>query len=127
MRVDGHFELGKAKLDKKRGGRELGGMVTEKLSRKTCEYNISAETYNPLWNMRAPFTYPDEDMVRGLIVTLRHHRLEYSSMAWSQSLKKHVRKLEKIQRAATRMAPSLSDLSDEGKSLRLKLPALEAI
>lgn len=122
MRVEGHYKLGKDKLDKKTEEKDLGVMITENLSPERHVNKISAETYNLLRNIRAAFTYLDEDMVRKLIVTLIRPRLEYASVAWSPSLKKHIRKLERIQRAATKMAPSLSDLPYEERLLRLNLP-----
>ncbi len=61
---------------------------------------ITAETYNLLRNIRAAFCYFDEDMVRKLIVTLICPRVEYAAVAWSSSLEKYKRKIERIQRAA---------------------------
>ncbi len=71
------------------------------------------------------FTYLDGDMIRKLIVTLICPRLEYAGVAWSPSLKKHIRKLERIQRVATKMARNLSDLPYEVGLRRLKLQILE--
>ncbi len=39
-----------------------------------------------------------------------HPRLDHAAMVWSPSAKKSIRKLERIQRATTKLPPSLKDL-----------------
>ena len=46
-------------------------------------------------------------------------------MVWNPHLKKHINKIEKVQRAATRWVPSLRNLSYEERLKRLNLPTLE--
>ena len=46
-------------------------------------------------------------------------------MVWSPHLKKHITKLEKVQRAVTRWVPELRNLSYEDRLEKLKLPKLE--
>ena len=46
-------------------------------------------------------------------------------MVWSPHLKKHITKLEKVQRAATRWVPELRNLSYEDRLAKLGLPKLE--
>ena len=38
-------------------------------------------------------------------------RLEYAAVVWSPHAKKDIRKLERIQRVATKMVPELSELT----------------
>ena len=52
-------------------------------------------------------------------------KLEYAATLWSPSTKKNIKKLERIQRAMTKLAPALSDLSYEERLSRLELPTLE--
>ena len=52
-------------------------------------------------------------------------KLEYAAVVWSPHKKKDVRKLERIQRAATKMVPTLRDLSYEERLEKLKLQTLE--
>ena len=52
-------------------------------------------------------------------------RLEYAAVIWSPHEKKHIRKLERVQRAATKMTPELQDLPYEERLARMELTTLE--
>ncbi len=52
-------------------------------------------------------------------------RLEYAALVWLPSLKKDTRKLERIQRAATKIPASLRENSYEERLKRLDLTMLE--
>ena len=69
--------------------------------------------------------YIEEDMMKMIIVTMIRPRLEYAAVVWSPNLKKDINKLERIQRDATKMIPSLRDLPYEERLLRLDLMSLE--
>ena len=71
------------------------------------------------------FSYLDADMMRKLIGSMIRSRLEYAATVWSPHTKKNIRKLERIQRAATKMVPELRDLSYEERLGELGLPTLE--
>ena len=75
--------------------------------------------------MRVAFTYLDEDMVKKILVSLIRPKLEYAAVLWSPSTKKNIKKLERIQRAATKLAPTLSELQYKERLERLGLPTLE--
>ena len=75
--------------------------------------------------MRVAFAYVDEEMVRKIITSFIRPVLEYAAVVWSPHLKKHIMKIEKVQRAATRWVPSLRDLSYEERLDKLQLPTLE--
>ena len=81
--------------------------------------------YALLANMRVAFTYINEDMLRKIITSFIRPTLEYASVVWNPHLKKHIDKIEKVQRAATRWVPSLRDFSYEERLERLNLPTLE--
>lgn len=49
---------------------------------------------------------------------------EYAAVVWSPNLKRDIKKLGRIQRAATKLVPSLKDLPYE-RLLRLNLMSLE--
>ena len=57
-----------------------------------------------------PFKYLDEEMINKLITSLIQPKLEYAAVIWSPHKKKDIKKLERLQRAATKMAPSLRNL-----------------
>ena len=86
---------------------------------------IVGETYNLLRSIKVAFTYMDEEMVKKILVTLIRPRLEYAAILWSPSTKKNIRKIERIQRATTKLAPTLSELTYEERLSRLGLPSLE--
>ncbi len=64
-------------------------------------------------------------MVKNLITSIIRPRLEYAAVVWSPRLKKDVRKLERIQRAATKLPESLRDYTYEERLERLDLTTLE--
>ena len=52
-------------------------------------------------------------------------KLEYAEVIWSPLKKKHVLKLEKIQRIATKMVPELEDLTYEERLKEMHLTTLK--
>ena len=76
---------------------------------------IIGGTYRLLINVRVVFNYMDEEMARELIVSLIQSRLEYTAVVWSpyKNKKSRIRKLENIQRAATKILSSLKQMSYE--------------
>ncbi len=73
------------------------------------------------------FAYIDEEIVRKTITLFIRPMLEYAAGVWSPHLKKHIKKIEKVQRAAARWVPSLRNLSYEERVDMLQLPTLEEI
>ncbi len=65
-------------------------------------------------------------MVKKKIITsFIRPTLEYAAVVWNPHLKKHVKKLQKVQRVATRWVPNLRDLSYRERLDKLQLPILE--
>ena len=52
-------------------------------------------------------------------------RLEYAPVVWSPHVKKDIRKLERIQRVATKMVPELRELAYEERLKEMGLPNLQ--
>lgn len=71
------------------------------------------------------FAYMDEEMLKKILVTQIRPRLEYAAVLWSPSTEKNIEKIEKIQRATTKLAPILYELTYEERSSRLGLLTLE--
>ncbi len=86
---------------------------------------ITGETYNLLRNIKTAFTYIDEEMVKKLITSMIRPRLEYAALLWSPKLKKEIRKVERIQRAATKLPETLKDHTYEERLEKLGLTTLE--
>ena len=73
---------------------------------------IFGETYYLVRNIRLAFHCMDKDMVKKLISTVIRPRLEYAGMVWFPHKKKHVWKLERLQRMATKIVPELRWIRD---------------
>ncbi len=74
--------------------------------------------------MRVAFTDIDEEIVKKIITLFIRPTLEYAAIVWNPHLKKHIEKLENVQRAATRWVPSLRDLGYEERLKKLQLTTL---
>ena len=103
----------------------LGVWITDNLSPEKHINKITGYAYLLLRNISVAFNYLDEERIKKLITSMILLKLEYVAVIWSPHKKKDIRKIEGIQRAATKMAPSLRDLLYEERFSRLKLPTLE--
>jgi len=54
---------------------------------------ITGKTYRLLRNKRMAFTYLDEEMIKKLIISMIHPRLEYAAVVWSPHNKEDIRKI----------------------------------
>ncbi len=63
--------------------------------------------------------------MKKLITSMIRPRLEYTALVWSPNQKKDIRKLERIQRAATKLLETLRELTYEERLERLELETLE--
>ena len=66
-----------------------------------------------LRNIRIAFHFLNKDMMRKIITAMIRSKLEYAEVRWSPCKKKHVLKLERIQRIATKKVPEYDDLTYE--------------
>ena len=105
--------------------KDLGVVIQKKLDPEDHINQITSKMYHLLANMKTAFTYVDTDMVRKIITTYIRPTLEYASVVWNPYHVKDENKLERIQRAATRWAPELRDLSYEERLKALNLPSLQ--
>ena len=71
------------------------------------------------------FHFLDKDMMRKVITTMIRPKLEYAKVIWSQHKKKHVLKLERVQRIATEMMLKLEDLTYEERLKEMHLTTLK--
>ena len=124
-RITTNYCLGSTQLSKTKQEKDLGVTIQENLTPDRHINKITGEAYNIIRRIKAAFTYLDEEMMKKLIVSMIRPKLEYAAVVWSPHKKKDVRKLERIQRAATKMVPTLRDLSYEERLERLKLQTLE--
>ena len=64
------------------------------------------------------FKYVDEEMIKKLITSFIWPKLEYATVIWSPHQKKDVKKLKWLQKAATKMPPSLRNFPYEERISR---------
>lgn len=120
-RIAGNYSLG----NKKNNTIIIINTITNTLLYEKHTNKITGEMHNQMKNIKMAFTYINADMIKKLITSMIRSRLEYAALIWSPSLKKEIRKLERIQRAATRIPSSLRGYSYEERLERLGLITLE--
>ena len=74
--------------------------------------------------IKKSFEYLDSGMLSKLFTTLIRPTLEYSNAIWGPLFTLDQRKVEKVQRRATRLLPSLHDKSYTERLSILSLPSL---
>lgn len=74
--------------------------------------------------IRRTFTFLDEEMFLRLYKSVARPHLEYANPVWSPYKIKDITALENVQRRATKLVPSLKNLSYEERLRKLDLPTL---
>ena len=105
--------------------KHLGVVIQDNLSPEKHIYRIFGDTFMMLRNIRMAFHFLDKDMMRKIITTMIRPKLEYAEVIWSLYKKKHVLKLERIQKIATKMVPELEDLTCEERIKEMHLTTLK--
>ena len=119
------YQLGRNILEEVSEEKDLGVTIQSDLSPEKHINRIFGKTYSMLQSIGLAFHYLDENMIRRIITTLIRPQLEYASVIWSPHLKKHIKKLERVQRLATRMVPQFKEVPYEERLNRLELSTLE--
>ena len=105
--------------------KDLGVIIQDNGQFEAHIDKMFGETYNLLRNIGLAFHYMDKDMMKKLISTIIRPRLEYAGVVWSPYKKKHVKKLERLQRMATKMVPELAEMTYEERLREMDLITLE--
>ena len=103
-----NYKMGEEVITKRKE-KDLGVIIQDNLSPEKHINGIFGSTYNFLSNIRVAFHHMDKDMMKKIMTAMVRPRLEYAAVVWSPHTKKDIRKLERIQRTATRMVPELRD------------------
>ena len=119
------YRLGNSIVERSEKEKDLGIIVKGDLSSGDHINKIVGETYGLLNKIKIAFNYMDEEMLTKIIKSMVRPRLEYAAVVWSPHLKKHIKKLERVQRAATRLVPELRAFSYEERLLTLGLTTLK--
>jgi len=87
--------------------------------------NIVKKANGILGLIRRNFKCIDKEVFLKLYKALVRPHLEYGQAIWSPQLLRQSRLIENVQRRATKLIPSLSNLSYEDRLIALKLPSLK--
>ena len=87
--------------------------------------NIVSKAQRTLALIKHTFDYMDRDMFLILYKSIIRPLLEYATCVWSPYLKKDIRKLESVQRRATKLVKDICNFSYEERLRSLGLPTLE--
>ena len=71
------------------------------------------------------FDYRDLDIIKSLYTTFVRPHLEFSVAVWNPYLKGDIEILEKVERRATKLVPSLKNLANEDRLIAMNLTTLE--
>ena len=88
----------------------------------TCMYNLPVYKANKIMGViRRTYTHLDEACFRLLFVALVRPHLEYSQAVWKPYLRAQINQLERVQRRATKLVPTLRNPE---RLRQLRLPTL---
>ena len=117
-------ELGRVKLEVVHIEKDLGVNFDEGLVFKD-HVLIQTQKCNKLLGMiRRCFTYLDLDNMPTLYKVIVRPHLEYCNVVWHPRYKRETELLEKVQRRATKLVPSIRKLPYHERLRYLKLPSL---
>ena len=104
--------------------KDLGVLVDSQLLFSSHVDKTVNKAQGILGAMRRSFQFIDVKMFSTLYKAMVRPHLEYANVVWSPHLQKNVQKLEKVQRRATKLVPSLTHLPYRVRLQQLKLPSL---
>ena len=125
MRASWTYKLGENIISIAKEEKDLGAVIQDNLSTGKHINRIFGETFMMLRNIRMAFHFLDQDMMKKIMTTMIRPKLEYAEVIWSPHKKKHVLKLERIQRIATKLVPELEDLPYEERLKEMHLTTLK--
>ena len=106
--------------------KDLGVVIQDNLSPEKHIDRIFGNTFMMLRNIQTAFHFQNKDMMRKIITSMIKSKLEkYAEVIWSHYKKKHLLKLDRKQRIATKMVPELKDLTYEKRLKEMQLNTLE--
>ena len=119
------YRMGGEQIIKSKEEKDLGVIIQDTMTPERHIGGIFGATYRMLTNIRLAFNYLDKDIMKKIITNMIRPKLEYAAVVWSPHKMKDIRKLERIQRAATKMVPELKDLNYEERLEEMGLPTLQ--
>ena len=111
-------------LDKSTCEKDIGVHVDDKLNFEHHIYEKIKKANKILAIIRRTFTRMDGNMFCQLFKGLVRPHLEYAQAVWSPQSKTLIRKLEEVQKRATKLIPGFYNLAYQDRLRKLKLPTL---
>ena len=93
-------------------------MINKHISEKVNKSKFNA------WNNQKNFQYLNAETFIPLYKSLVRMQLDYASSVWAPYRKKHIDKIEQVQKRATKQIPEMKNLNYEERLRKLKLPTL---
>ena len=119
------YSMGGTELETTSAERDLGVTIDDQLDLGKHIKSIVAKANRMLGLIRISFACLDRPMFLNLYLVLVRPHLEYCVQAWSPYKRKYIKKLEGVQRRATKLVPELRDLEYPERLRRLGLTTLE--
>ena len=101
--------------------KDLGVIMDSSLTFETHIQQKIGKANSMVGLIRRTFTHLDEEIFLYLYKTLVRPHLEYANCVWNPSKLKLIDALENVQRRATKLVPTLKNLSYEDRLKKLKL------
>ena len=114
----------RANLSVRSEEKDLGVVFDPSLKFTVHVAKVSNKANSIIGLIKRTFTYMDVDMFLPLYKTLVRPHLEYANCVWNPFLRKDIDRLEKVQRRATKIIPTLADLPYADRLRELNLPTL---
>ena len=112
-------------LDEVKYQKDLGVIIDNSL-KPSRQCVAAAKTANRvLGTIKRSIEYKSVNMIKSLYVGLVRPHLEFAVQSWSPQLKKDIVLLEKVQRRATRLPPSLHGMAYEERLQAFKFTTFE--
>ena len=116
---------GRVKLDVVDQEKDLGVTVDSKLTFRPHIVDITNKANQKVGMIKRGFEYLDEDMFTTLFKSLVRPGLEYCHSVWKPHLITEMRRIEQVQRRATKLVPSLRNQPYEDRLKALNLPSMQ--
>ena len=121
----GNYALNGIQLELLDNYRDLGIQIDSKLKFHIHTDTVVKKAYRVLGLIRKSFECKDYDVMVKLYKSLVRPIIEYNNVLWGPFYVSDNQKVERIQRKATRIIPSISQLSYRDRLRHLNLPSLQ--
>ena len=105
--------------------KDLGIIIPSNMKPSAQVTKAAASANSMLGRIKHTFTCLDRETLPALYKALVRPRMEFAIQAWSPYLRKDISKLERVQRRATKLIPSIAHLTYQERLIQLNMTTLE--